>query len=130
MGQALYHDGACTCATLANLTQRVGLPGRGKIALRSAHELINSRFAWQSFNLFTDLKGGWVFLARTRILSGFQFTTHFIEIFVVETICFCTRDLDAANLRPALEQGCGKQTSSARKLFFRANLLYVPSVKM
>jgi len=28
MGQALYHDGACTCATLANLTQKVGLPGR------------------------------------------------------------------------------------------------------
>jgi len=30
MGQALYHDGACTCATLANLTQKVGLPGREK----------------------------------------------------------------------------------------------------
>ena len=28
MGQALYHDGACTCATLANLTQKVGLSGR------------------------------------------------------------------------------------------------------
>jgi len=28
MGQTLYHDGACTCATLANLTQKVGLPGR------------------------------------------------------------------------------------------------------
>ena len=42
-----------------------------------------------------------------------------------ETICrwFCKSDLDAANLRPALEQGCGKQTPSARKLFFRANLL-------
>jgi len=43
---------------------------------------------------------------------------------------FCTRDLDAANLRPALEQGCGEQTPSARKLFFRANLLYVPNIKM
>ena len=28
MGQALYHDGACTCATLAKLTQKVGLSGR------------------------------------------------------------------------------------------------------
>jgi len=28
-------------------------------------------------------------------------------------------------MRPALEQGCGKQTQSAKKLFFRANLLYV-----
>ena len=32
--------------------------------------------------------------------------------------------------RPALEQGCGKQTPSARKLFFRVNLLYVPNIKM
>jgi len=43
---------------------------------------------------------------------------------------FCKRDLDAANLRPALVQGCGKQTPSARKLFSRASLLYVPNVKM
>ena len=42
----------------------------------------------------------------------------------------CKRDLDAANLLPALEQGCRKQTQSARKLFFRANLLYVPDIKM
>jgi len=35
MGQALYHDGACTCATLANLTQKVGLPGRGKVYYKS-----------------------------------------------------------------------------------------------
>ena len=42
----------------------------------------------------------------------------------------CTRDLNTANLRPALEQGCGKQRPRARKLFFRANLLYVPNIKM
>ena len=42
----------------------------------------------------------------------------------------CKRDLDAANLRPALEQSCGKQTPRDRKLFFRANLLYVPNIKM
>ena len=28
---------------------------------------------------------GWVFLEQTRILSGYQFTTHFIDVFVVET---------------------------------------------
>ena len=43
---------------------------------------------------------------------------------------FCTRDLDAAKLRPALEQSCGKQMPNDRKLFFRANLLYVPNIKM
>ena len=42
---------------------------------------------------------------------------------------FCKRDLDAANLRPALEQGCRKQTPSARKFFSRANLLYVRYIK-
>jgi len=31
------------------------------------------------------LRWGWVFLERTWILSGIQFTTHFIEFFVVET---------------------------------------------
>ena len=124
-----------------------------------------------------QLSGGWAFLQRTRILSGIQFTTHFIEFFDVETklfvtqkrqkesrkriappplldkkklkvglsiadsqwnavynafhrnLCranekirrwFCTRDLDVANLRAALQQACGKQTSIARKSFFRA----------
>jgi len=32
-----------------------------------------------------SLRWGWVFLERTRILSGIQFTTHFINFFVVET---------------------------------------------
>jgi len=43
---------------------------------------------------------------------------------------FCKRGLDAANLRPALEQSCGKQTLRDRKLFSRANFLYVPNIKM
>jgi len=42
----------------------------------------------------------------------------------------CVRDLDAAHLRPALEQGCGKQTPSAGKLSLRVNLLYVPNIKI
>jgi len=32
-----------------------------------------------------NLRWDWVFLERTRILSGIQFTTHFIDFFVVET---------------------------------------------
>ena len=38
----------------------------------------------------SGLRWGWVFLQRTRILSGIQFTTHFIEIFVVETKRFAS----------------------------------------
>ena len=85
---------------------------------------------------FSTLRWGWVFLERTRILSGIQFTMYFIDYFAVETKRFvgslvnCKRDLDTANLRPALEQSCGKQTLSDRKLFSRANLLYVPNIKV
>jgi len=74
------------------------------------------------------------FLERTRILSGIQFTTYFIENFVMETKRFVGSFvhviLYSANLRPALERGCGKQTPSDRKLFSRANLVYVPNIKM
>jgi len=31
------------------------------------------------------LRWGWVFLERTQILSVIQFTTHCIDLFVVET---------------------------------------------
>ena len=34
---------------------------------------------------WVSLRWGWVFLERTWILSGIQFTTHFIDFFVVET---------------------------------------------
>ena len=127
--------------------------------------------------MYIDL-GGVVFLERTQILSGIQFTTHFIEIFVVinklfvcstvthvihtyegrvglgqtsadsscnpvyeafhqirfcgnESICQsqCKRDLNAANMRPALEQDCGKQTPSVSIWIFRANLPYIPRIK-
>jgi len=39
-------------------------------------------------HLECHLRWGWVFLKRTRILSGTQFTTHFIEMLVVETKWF------------------------------------------
>ena len=68
------------------------------------------------------------------ILSGIRFTRYCIELVfwkrtnssLVIRVC----DLDAANLRPALEHGCGKQTPSTSILFSRTNLEYVPSVKM
>jgi len=58
---------------------------------------------------------------------------HFIEFFVVEMkrlVGFTVNVILTANLRPALEQGCRKQTPSARKFFFRVNLLYVPDMEM
>jgi len=48
--------------------------------------LISNTFSRRdSPNFHTSLRWGFVFLERTWILSGIQFTTHFIEIFVVET---------------------------------------------
>ena len=38
-----------------------------------------------SSSLLSTLRCVWVFLERTQILSGIQFTAYFIEIFVVET---------------------------------------------
>jgi len=65
--------------------------------------------------LFLILKWGWIFLKRTPIPSGIQFTTHFIDLFVVKTNRFVGSSLNVILTRPALEQGCGKQTPGARK---------------
>jgi len=94
------------------------------------------RFRVRSRNTQPHLKVGLV-ISRTNALTDSQWNPvykAFHRIFSCgnDTIrrLFCKRDLDAANLRPALEQGCGKQTPGARHLFSRANVLYVPHVKM
>jgi len=57
------------------------------------------------------------FQAQRNRCDSIHFTKYSIEFELVETNqlfssdLFC--DLDAANLRPALEHGCGKQTLSA-----------------
>jgi len=57
---------------------------------------------------FVLLRWGWVFLERTRFLSGIKFTTHFIEIFVVETKRFVGSTVNVIWTR----QTCGLQRSS------------------
>ena len=52
---------------------------------------------------------GWVFLERTRILSGIQFTMDFIEIFVVETKRFVNSFVNVILTR----QTCGQRSSRA-----------------
>jgi len=53
------------------------------------------------------LRWGWVFLERTRILSGIQFTTHSIETFVVETKRFVSSFVYVTLTR----QTCGQRSS-------------------
>ena len=55
------------------------------------------------------LRCGWVFLERTRILSGIQFTTYFIEIFDVETKRFVGSFVNVILTR----QTCGQRSSRA-----------------
>jgi len=55
------------------------------------------------------LRWGWVFLERTRILSGIQFTTHFIDFFVVQTKWFVGSSLNVILTR----QTCGQRLSRA-----------------
>jgi len=52
-------------------------------------------FYQSKFSPATGVRWGWVFLERTRILGGIQFTTYFIEISVVETKRFVNRKIDA-----------------------------------
>jgi len=56
-----------------------------------------------------DLRWAWVFLERTRILSGIQFTMHFIEIFVEEPKRFVGSFENVILTR----QTCGQRSSRA-----------------
>ena len=114
------------------------------VRLRLPIHLRRLKAPWDDVRLFNNvitlwvsqdaLRWGLVFLKRTRILSGFQFTTHFIDFVGVETKRFdgSTENViltrDAANLRPALEYGCRRQTPSARKSFyFSIRIWYISS---
>jgi len=55
------------------------------------------------------LRWGWVFLGRTRILSGIQFTTHCIDFFVLETKRFLCSFVNVILAR----QTCGQRSSRA-----------------
>jgi len=57
----------------------------------------------------SGLRWGWVFLERTRILSGIQFTTYFIDFFVVETKRFVSSFVNVILTR----QTCGQRSSRA-----------------
>jgi len=61
-----------------------------------------------------NLRWGWVFLKRTQILSGIQFTTHVIEIFVVETKRFVSSTLNVILMRQTCCQRSSRAAESKR----------------
>jgi len=67
-------------------------------------------------NVALDLRWGWVFLERTQILSGIQFTTCFIEIFVVEMKRFVSSFVHVI----LTQQTCGQRSSRAAESKRRA----------
>ena len=68
-------------------------------------------------------KVGLSILERTWILSGIQFTTHFIEFFVVEAKQFVSRFVHVILAR----QTCGQRSSKAAESKRRALGNYFPS---
>ena len=74
-------------------------------AIWGAQQLVLIRLRW-----------GWVFLERTRILSGIQFTTYFIEIFVMETKRFVGNFVNVI-----LTRQLGKPAASAGAELRKAN---------
>jgi len=70
----------------------------------------------------TTLRWCWVFLERTRILSGIQFTTHFIDFFVVETKRSVSSFVNVILTR----QTCGQRSRRAAESKRRALGNYFP----
>jgi len=68
------------------------------------------------------LRWGWVFAERTRILSGIQFTTHFIDFFAVQTKRFVGSFVHVIMAR----QACGQRSSRAAESKRRALGNYFP----
>jgi len=95
-----------------------------------------STLFWDNLSAPAGDEAGLGFVCTTVVFPGIQFTKHFSELVLVETNQFCGSrvsfklDLDMANLRPSLEQGCEKQTPSAIILFFCTNLVCFLNIKM
>ena len=78
--------------------------------------------------VYIPLRWGWVFLERTRILSGIQFTTYFIEIFVVETKLFVGNFVHVILTRQICGQISSRTAESKRRAlgnYFSERICYI-----
>jgi len=69
-----------------------------------------------------ELMWGWIFLERTRILSGIQFSTYFIEFAVVKTKRFVGSTVNVILTR----QTCGQRSSRVAGGKHWASAFYFP----
>jgi len=82
----------------------------------------------RSSEKYPTLRWGWVFLERTRILSGIQFTTHFIESFVVETKRFVGSTVNVILTRQTCGQRSSRDAESKRRAlgnYFSERICYM-----
>ena len=85
-----------------------------------------------------SLRWGWVFLERTPIFSGIQFTRYFIEIVVMETTWFVGSKVNVILNRQTCGQGSSMAARSKRQVqefiyFIRIwmmMIVYVQKIKM
>jgi len=74
------------------------------------------------------LRWGWVFFERKRILSGIQFTTYFIEIFVVETKRFVNSFVNVILTRHTYGQHSSRAAERKRRAignYFSEQMCYM-----
>ena len=75
------------------------------------------------------LRRGWIFLERTRVLSGIQFTRHFIEFVVVETKELVCSNINVILTRQTCDQHSGisicKSNRRALACCFSERLCYM-----
>ena len=62
---------------------------------------------------------------RFLVVETKRFVGSFVNVILTRQTC----GKPAANLQPALEQGCGKQTQSAKKLFFTCYIFLMSKCK-
>ena len=62
-----------------------------------------------------SVRWGWVFLERTWIVSGIQFTTHFIEFFVMETKQFVHSTVNVISTLQTCAQRSNKAAESKHR---------------
>jgi len=107
-------DTSCTPSPLIQLIPNLIRYKKGEPA--DAHEFLIA------------LRWGWVFLERTRILSGIQFITYFIEIFVMETKRFVGNFVNVILTRQTCGQRWSRAAESKRRVignYFSEQICYM-----
>ena len=79
-------------------------------------------------SLLADFRQGWVLFERTCVITGIQFTKHFIEFVLVETNQFCGSNSNLILTRQTCSHRLGRVVGSKRwslAVYFSVRIWYV-----